>query len=172
MFFPLRTKSAFCKMCFGNNRSTKPALLRGANSHIHFHNHMGFSWFPLLGSPVNFDESSAAARTAANYRDGRKKGRKEGSQPDQSAHRLPASAIRLRRRQIGSGVPVTSHQVPSDLWHRIRHGGRGFRHAGLQKSSRPHIRWFEYQKRDLSAIIIFKNKKQVRRDQLLRGWRR
>lgn len=75
MFFPLWTKSAFCKMCFGNNRSTKTALLQGANSHIHFHNHMGFSWFPLLGSPVNFDESSAAAQTAANYWDRQKKGR-------------------------------------------------------------------------------------------------
>lgn len=95
-----------------------------------------------------------------------------GSEEERKARgriNLPARPIRLRRRQIGTGVPVMSHQVPSDL----SHGESATEErAGLQKPSRPHICRFEYQKRDLSAIIIFRNKKQVWRDQLLRAWRR
>lgn len=80
--------SALCQTRLGNDGSTESALLQGANSHIHFHNHMCSQRFPLLGSPVNCDESSASARTAAHYQDEQRE-----RKPDQSAHHLPGSAI-------------------------------------------------------------------------------
>lgn len=113
--------SALCQTRSGNDGSTESALLQGANSHIHFHNHLCFWRFPLLGSPVSCDESSASARTAANYQDEERE-RKEESRINQRIIYLGAPFPNLRRSQIGIGVPVMSHQEPSDLSHTIRHG--------------------------------------------------
>lgn len=79
---------------------------------------------PLLGSLVNFDESSASARTAPNYRDGGVGGLQLSNDRSITASftcERCTRASRRRPRQIVIGIWVTSHQPPSALLLRIPH---------------------------------------------------
>lgn len=145
---------------------------------------------PLLGSLVNFDESSASARTTPNYPDG---GGYSFQMTDQSPHHLPASVIRRRenairlrrhrtrascrrRRQIVIGIWVTSHQQPSELLLRIpivRDGAeRCFKRprevSGCHKRQR--FDGFEYQTARALRYSNIESVEQVRADQLLRDF--
>lgn len=85
----------------------------------------------LLASPVSFDESSSASRTATNYRDGRKLAAFKRPINQRIIYLRALFGIRLHahQRQIGIGVPVMSHQAASEP--RRRSGRRAERAARI-----------------------------------------